>query len=139
MSLSSRDEIIGIGWGFPMYFNAAGGVGLSSQGRKLEESIRLILSTAVGERPMRPRFGCRIHDHVFGVINDETINSMSLAVKESLKMWEPRILVKDVTVTQDPDEQSLVWIDVSYEPKDTNDRRNLVFPFYSIPVEEAAE
>jgi uncharacterized protein len=139
MLLSNRDEIIGVGWSFPMRFNAAGGVGLSSQERKLEESIRLILSTAIGERPMRPLFGCRIHDHVFGVLNDDTINDMQLAVKESLRQWEPRILVRDVMVTQDPDEQSLVWIDVSYSPKDTNDPRNLVFPFYSIPVEETAE
>ena len=31
------------------------------------EAIRLILGTSPGERPMRPEFGCRIHDHVFAL------------------------------------------------------------------------
>jgi uncharacterized protein len=28
---------------------------------------------------------------------------------------------------------SVLYIDIEYKTKDTNDRRNLVFPFYTIP------
>ena len=37
----------------------------STAAAELEEAIRLILGTAFGERPMRPDFGCGIHDLVF--------------------------------------------------------------------------
>jgi hypothetical protein len=121
-----------------MRFSAGGGVGLSSRDRKLEESIRLILSTSIGERPMRPEFGCRIHDYVFGVPGPDTATEVAAAVQAALRRWEPRILVMGVDVGPDPDQETLLWIDITYRPVDTNDPRNLVFPFYTIPAEEAA-
>jgi hypothetical protein len=39
-------------------------------------------------------------------------------------------------VTIDPQDQTVVYIDVRYAIGDTNDPRNLVFPFYTIPPEE---
>jgi uncharacterized protein len=135
--LETRDEIIGSGWTFPMRFSAGGGVGLSTRERKLEESMRLILCTAIGERPMRPEFGCRIHEYVYGVPDADTAAGIAGAVKASLRRWEPRVKVMDVDVAPDPEEASLLWIDISYQPVDTNDPRNLVFPFYTIPTEES--
>jgi hypothetical protein len=41
--------------------------------------------------------------------------------------------VTSVRVTQDPHDASTMRIDIEYRPLDTNDRRNLVFPFYTIP------
>ena len=59
-------DFIGAGWSFPLGTDATGGVALVTRDREIEQAIRLILGTACGERPMRPEFGCRIHDHVFG-------------------------------------------------------------------------
>ena len=59
-------DFIGAGWSFPLGTDATGGVALVTREREIEQAIRLILGTACGERPMRPEFGCRIHDHVFG-------------------------------------------------------------------------
>ena len=59
------DEFIGRGWAFPLRTDATGGIALVSREREIEEAIRLILGTSPGERPMRPEFGCRIHDFVF--------------------------------------------------------------------------
>jgi hypothetical protein len=41
--------------------------------------------------------------------------------------------VEAVIVTPHPEEDGVLYIDNQYRPKDTNDRRNLVFPFYTIP------
>ena len=62
-------DFIGAGWAFPLGTDATGGVALVTREREIEQAIRLILGTARGERPMRPEFGCRIHDHVFGPAN----------------------------------------------------------------------
>jgi phage baseplate assembly protein W len=85
---------------------------------------------------MRPEFGCGIHDEVFGTADASTFGRIAVDVRQSLRRWEPRIIVHDVEVSVDQEEQSTLYIDIRYSVKSTNDRRNLVFPFYVIPSEE---
>ena len=131
------DEFIGAGWAFPLRTDATGGIALVTREREIEQSILLILGTAPGERPMRPEFGCRIHDEVFAAADAATAGRIASDVRASLRRWEPRIRVEEVIVSADPDEPSTLYIDVRYSVKATNDRRNLVFPFYTIPAEVA--
>jgi len=129
-------EYIGSGLAFPLRTDATGAVALVSGQAEIEESLRLILGTAFGERPMRPEFGCAIHDLVFAPADTSLAGLMAYEVRASLRRWEPRIDVTDVEVTFDVD-RALAYIDVSYAISDTNDPRNLVFPFYFIPGEES--
>lgn len=130
------EEFIGAGWAFPMRTDATGSIALVSHDREIEESVRLILGTALGERPMRPEYGCAIHDYVFSTIDPDAAGRIASEVRASLVRWEPRIDVRGVDVTVDPLEQTLVYIDIRYSVGNTNDPRNLVFPFYTIPAEE---
>ena len=93
------DEFIGRGWAFPLRTDATGGIALVAREREIEEAIRLILGTAPGERPMRPEFGCRIHDYVFASADGATAAAIAAEVREALGRWEPRIDVEDVAVT----------------------------------------
>lgn len=127
------DDFIGRGWAFPTGVDATGGIALVSGAQAIEKAIRLILGTAPGERPMRPEFGCRIHEYLFAPANGATANDIGREVRTALQRWEPRIGVDDVAVTFDARDTSLLYIDVRYVIKATNDRRNLVFPFYTIP------
>ncbi|MCU1490667.1 MAG: lysozyme [Acidimicrobiaceae bacterium] len=129
------EQFIGQGWAFPLATTAQGSIALVSGDRELEEAIRLILSTSYGERPMRPEFGCGIHDHVFDPADATTAGLLSYEVKRSLERWEPRITVLDVVVTVDRNREATLYIDIKYSKRGTNDRRNLVFPFYTIPEE----
>ena len=127
------DEFIGRGWAFPLRTDATGGIALVSREREIEEAIRLILGTSPGERPMRPEFGCRIHDYVFASADGATASAIGAEVKAALMLWEPRVDVEDVAVTFDAKDPSVLYIDIRYAIRRTNDRRNLVFPFYVIP------
>ena len=127
------DEFIGRGWAFPLRTDATGGIALVMREKEIEEAIRLILGTSPGERPMRPEFGCRIHEYLFASADGETASAIGAEVRASLRRWEPRIDVEDVVVTIDRVSPALLYIDVRYVIKATNDRRNLVFPFYVIP------
>jgi len=129
-------EFVGRGWAFPLRADTSGHIALVSQDREIEESIRLILGTAYGERPMRPEFGCAIHDFIYAGADAATAAQIAFEVRASLKRWEPRIELDDVTVTIDETDRSLLYIDVSYSIRSTNDPRNLVFPFYVIPEED---
>jgi uncharacterized protein len=130
------DAFIGKGWAFPVRTDATGGIALVSKDQEIEEAIRLILGTAPGERPMRPEFGCRIHYYVFASADATTAGLLESEVKQALARWEPRIQVLDVDVTFDMDNVSTAYIDITYRVRSSNDPRNLVFPFYSIPAEE---
>src|SRR5688500_6480329 len=132
------EEFIGAGWAFPLRVDASGGMALVRREQELEESIRLVLGTALGERPMRPEYGCAIHDYVFAPADATTAGRVAYEVRASLERWEPRIEVVDVEVTVDPDDASVLYIYVSYAIRGTYDPRNLVFPFYVIPSEEPA-
>jgi uncharacterized protein len=129
-------DFIGRGWSYPLGVSATGGIALSGGDDEIAESIRLILGTAYGERPMRPEFGCAIHDLVFASVDASFAGLVSTEVRASLVRWEPRIDVTDVTVTLDPAREGVALIGVEYTLRTTNDRRNLVFPSYSIPSEE---
>lgn len=127
-------EFIGRGWAFPVHTDATGSVALVGGDREIVESIRLILGTAPGERPMRPEFGCAIHDLVFAPADAATAGQIAYEVRLSLERWEPRITLTDVAVSFEDVDQGRLLIDIWYMLRDTNDPRNLVFPFYVIPA-----
>ena len=129
------EDFIGAGWAFPVHTGPTGGIALVRREQEVEQAIRLILGTAYGERPMRPEFGCAIHDFIFAPVDSTTAGSMAWEVRRSLARWEPRITVLDVDVSFDPEEPSTIYIDIRYAIRGTNDPRNLVFPFYVIPAE----
>jgi phage baseplate assembly protein W len=128
-------DFIGSGWAFPLRTEATGRVALVSREREIEESITIILRTARGERPMRPEFGCGIHDYVFASSDGATAAQIAHEVRVALTRWEPRIDVESVSVTPGDDDRHLLYVDIRYTIKDANDPRNLVFPFYMIPEE----
>lgn len=128
-------EFVGKGWGFPLRTDSTGGIALVAREAEIEEAMRLVLCTAPGERPMRPEFGCGIHEYVFAPADATTAGRIIYEVKRALRKWEPRIEVEDVAVSFDSIERATLYIDIVYSIKGTNDQRNLVFPFYTIPEE----
>ena len=116
--------------------DGTGRIALVSGEREIEEAIGLILETAYGERPMRPEFGCGIHDFIFAPADDATAARLAFEVRASLQRWEPRIDVVDVQVTIDQRDRGFMYIDIRYTIRGSNDPRNLVFPFYVIPEHE---
>jgi phage baseplate assembly protein W len=129
-------DIIGTGIGFPLRVDARGALKLVSDDEDVREAIVLILSTAPGERPMRPEFGCGIHDYVFDTVDAYTMGRLEYEVRVALDRWEPRIDVMDVRFDLDRAAEGVVAIEIDYRLRATNDLRNLVFPFYLIPAEE---
>jgi phage baseplate assembly protein W len=131
-----RRDNIGAGWSFPPRLNSRGAVALSYGERDIDEAIRIILSTAKGERPMRPEFGSDLHKLVFAPNGARTASTISYYCIEALDRWEPRIDVISVTPEASPEREGTMLVHIRYRVKATNDERNLVFPFYRIPPEE---
>jgi phage baseplate assembly protein W len=129
-------EIIGSGLAFPLQVDRRGGIALARDETDIEQAIELILATAPGERPMRPEFGCGVHDFVFDSIDATTVGRMELAIRDALDRWEPRVFVETVEFNLDEVADGRLIIDIGYRVRVTNTMRNLVYPFYVIPAEE---
>jgi phage baseplate assembly protein W len=129
-------DLIGSGWGFPATISRSGSVRLVSGVEEIDAAIRMILSTVPAERVMRPEFGCGMWEYVFAPLNAGTLGLIEQSVREALERWEPRIDLERVHAVGDPP-TGTVRITVSYVVRATNDVRNLVYPFYTIPTEES--
>jgi len=134
--------ILGSGVGFPLGVDARGGIALAHDDQDVHQAIQIILGTAPGERPMRPEFGCGIHDFVFETVDADMLGRLEGAIRDALDHWEPRIEVLEVRFDLEPDDRGsgasdVLVIDISYRLRETNALRNLVYPFYLVPAEEA--
>jgi len=123
-------DFLGRGWTFPIATDATGRLALSQYEDDIREAIRIILLTAKGERVMRPDFGASLYDFVFESMSATTIGRVQAAVSDALIKWEPRIQVIGVSVKAEAGEIGKLLIDIEYRVRATNNRFNLVFPFY---------
>jgi len=123
-------EFLGKGWKFPVKIDAEGQIAMSEHEQDIKEAIWIILSTAKGERLMRPDFGCGIHDYVFASINTTNLALIESSVREALTLWEPRIELTDVKVSTEKIDEGKLMINIDYKVRTTNNQFNLVYPFY---------
>ena len=120
-------KFLGIGWGFPIAVGSRGGIRLSRYEDDIKESIKIILGTALGERVLRPDFGCAASDLVFEPIGASLAGKIEFYVHNALDYWEPRIEVNEVKANADEEK---IIVDIRYTVRSTNRQDNLVYPFY---------
>lgn len=128
--MNADKQFQGTGWKFPVQTDVLGNIVVSRGEDDIRESIWIIISTARGERMMRPEFGCGIHDLVFASINIGTLGLVEANVQEALTLFEPRIDVLKVEVSDKEAEQGRLLVNIDYRIRITNNEFNLVFPFY---------
>src|SRR5262245_5969307 len=123
-------EFLGVGFGFPVGFDDRRKLKLAKYEESIRQSIRIVLETARGERIMRPDFGCGLHDLVFAVNGSATRGAAEDEVREALLKWEPRIDVLNVVASAAGAEDQMLLINIEYRVRMTDNRFNLVYPFY---------
>jgi phage baseplate assembly protein W len=127
--------MLGAGWHFPIVHEVAADdrtarlpkLAMASDELSVRQSIEIILSTEKGERMMRPDFGCDLNKLLFAPNNGATRALAEFEVSEALKAWEPRIEVFAVSASADGEQ---LLIDITYRVRSTDNRFNLVYPFY---------
>lgn len=125
-----KRNFLGVGWKYPVNAGADGKIAMSKYEEDIKEAIRIILGTAKGERLMRPDFGCGIHELVFAPINSATVSLVEKSVSDSLTLWEPRIELNNVDVSTERSGEGVLLVSIDYIVRETNNRFNLVHPFY---------
>lgn len=109
-----------------------------SDAQDIQQSLRLVLATAPGERAMRETFGCDLQQALFEDLDPGLIGSLKRWIEEAVLQDEPRVVVEGLEAELDDDEVGRLSLHLSYRIVGTNSRFNLVFPFYlheaNVPV-----
>jgi phage baseplate assembly protein W len=122
-------DIIGTGWKFPIKVNPRGALTWSNGPDRIRDAIWIVLSTALGERVMRPTFGAGVESYVFEPNSAVSRTRLAAAIRDGLTRWEPRISLVNIDVSEG-DVPNLVNVSIDYTIRTTNELFNLVFPFY---------
>jgi phage baseplate assembly protein W len=109
-----RQNIFGQGLSFPPRVGADGRLAWSEGEENVRESIRVILLTERDERLMRAEFGCGLRRFLFEPNTVTTRTLIREAVINSIKLWEPRVGVEDVSVEADAEDPRLVAIEIHF-------------------------
>ena len=128
--MALEDDFIGTGWSFPPAFDRAGGrVEMRSGIADIEESLRIIFTTHLGERIMQPQFGAALDQHVFDPMNNSRLSYLEDQIKRAILYHEPRIDAERISVVADEPEGRLL-IAIGYRVRGANSRFNFVYPYY---------
>ncbi len=124
---------LGKGWGFPPQITLTDldvVLTMVSGEEDIEQAIRIILSTQLEERVFRHEFGVDKKDWIFNSISNTFLSMIRDAVEEAIYKNEPRVIPFDIMVSQSTFDSAKIDIEINYLIKETNSRKNLVYPFY---------
>lgn len=133
---SAWTSILGTGWSFPPEFvrptdpDAEAGVRMTSDEEDIEASLRILLSTGLGERFLQPKYGLDLRDQVFEAMSRTAQSYLEDRVRSAILIYEPRIELQDLKLDFSKRLEGTVLLQVEYRVRTTNSRYNLVFPFY---------
>jgi len=88
-----------IGLQYPLVKTSRGILAHNSNVEQIKADLLQLLLTNPGERVMLPDFGTPLRKLIFEQ-NDSTLESMAKQmIAESIRKWEPRIVVSNISVT----------------------------------------
>jgi phage baseplate assembly protein W len=124
------NDFLGKGWLFPLLPDPSGRLGYVSGADDVEQSLRILLLTRLGERVMRPDFGCAAPNYVFAPGSEQFLQLLSASVEDAITQWEPRVDIEGVSAAADPDDETQVTVSILCRVRATNTKLNLVYPYY---------
>jgi len=132
--MATEGSFLGRGWSFPPAFDKESRTVEMVLGEDdINESLKILLSTSIGERVLNPLYGCNLRDYQFEPVNNTYLGFLTDLVARAILFFEPRIVVENIAINDAADGQSLegkVLISVTYVIAGTNTRNNFVYPFY---------
>ncbi len=98
--------------------------------KDIEQSLYILLTTALGERVMVPDYGCDLNAYLFEPISNSKTFFIQDLISTAIINYEPRIDLISVQIDQKDYLNGIIRLQVDYSIRLTNTRFNLVFPFY---------
>src|SRR3954454_15029352 len=129
--MNGDEAFLGMGWSFPPTFSAAGmEVEIVAGEEDIRQSLYILFGTALNERVMFSSFGCELSRYLFEEVDQALITRLTGVIEDAILYHEPRINVNSVNITPGSSEDGLLLIAIDYTIRSTNNRYNMVYPFY---------
>lgn len=134
MARIDRDkQFLGTGWSFPPAFNKSANamsVAMVSNEQDINESLRILLGTTPGERVMYPAYGCGLKKMVYEKSDESMMTALKDTIARAVLFFEPRITLESIDVDLDDSLNGCIRFCLNYTVRSTNNRSNIVYPFY---------
>ena len=95
----------------------------------IQQSLYVLLSTSPSERVNRYDYGCPLRKYAFEVMDTEMVTQMRNDITRAVMLFEPRITLEEVSFEK-KEEEGVLLIKLIYTIVRTNNRSNMVYPFY---------
>ncbi len=124
-------SFMGRGWAFPPTFTKNPCVARTVEAEEdIRESLHVLLQTRLRERVMQSNYGCNLDMLLFESITTTFLSFVKDHVSSSIKAYEPRVNLLQVTMDTRNLTTGMITIRVDFEVRATNRRDNIVYPFY---------
>ncbi|MEH6443770.1 MAG: GPW/gp25 family protein [Oceanospirillaceae bacterium] len=99
----------------------------ASDAQSINQVIWNILLTSPGERLMRPEFGAGLKSFLHHPNNQTTRSLIEDIINESIRRWETRINVLQVSVNIDSQQLHQLVVDIHYQQKNNTQQQMMQF------------
>lgn len=105
---------LGSGLSFPLRVDGDGRLAWSRDDENVRDCLRVLLTTAPGERVMREGFGSQLRRLLSEPHTPTTRQLVQDTIAAAIGRWEPRVALEEVSVAPDPQEPRRALVSVVY-------------------------
>ncbi len=126
---SEDSSFLGTGWAFPPTF-VSGPVPTTmvTNDSDIQESLSILFSTIPGERVHRYDYGCNLRPFSFEPLDEGTKTQIKNEIEKAILLFESRVTLNGITLNDE--DENVLKIGIDYTIRLTNQRSNMVYPFY---------
>lgn len=121
---------LGTGWSFPPSFSKPLGAAMSKDVQDIEESLKILLGTAIGERFLNPKFGFNLSSLMFESMTTTLKTFVTSLIERAILYYEPRIDLHRVELNDQGQNEGRLEIVIEYSVRATSSRFTFVYPIY---------
>lgn len=129
--MTNSGKLFGKGIAFPPRIDEQGRLAWSAGEDNIAQSLRVLLSTAPGERVNRHAWGAGLSRFLYQPNTLDTHTLIARTISDAIAKWEPRVRLETVEVATDPVDPTSARAVITYRLAATQELRRLPL---SIPV-----
>ena len=92
----------------------ANDLGKVSNSKSVNQSLRNIVKTNLGERLFNPDFGGNIYASLFELIDSQDFRTIEFIIEKTINANEPRVILNQVLVEQQEDDENAITVSIVY-------------------------
>ena len=119
--------MIATGCPYPVTQNPLGLLSPQKGVSQVKSDLLILLLTNPGERIMMSEYGTPLRRYLFEQNDDDTSSTIRELIINSIKTWEPRIVVKNITVTNNIDTS---YLNINDTGAESGNILQIVIEFY---------